>query len=66
MKITGVKQGQAKITISSEIIKLKGWTDDTEIYFTPFISNPNEKITKDTPIILKEIESDDNGPKKKK
>jgi hypothetical protein len=65
MKISGWKKGQATLTIPSDIMKLKGWDDGTDLYFTPFVQNPNEKFTKDTPIILKEIEGHENESKKK-
>jgi len=46
---------QATITIPMDILRLKGWDGDTELYFTPFMKDPNEGISDDTPIILKEI-----------
>ncbi len=55
---------QLKVSIPTEIIKLKGWNDKTELIFTPYIPDPNCKITKDTAIILKEI-GDEDEPKKK-
>ena len=55
------EQTQATITIPVDIMKLKGWDGKTELYFTPFMKDPNEKITNDTPIILKEIKNGEKG-----
>ena len=54
-KISIDKNGQARITIPSEIIQLKGWTDKTEILVSPLIQQPNEKLNLETPIFIKEI-----------
>jgi hypothetical protein len=54
-KISIDKNGQARITIPSEIIQLKGWTDKTEILVSPLVQQPNEKLNPETPIFIKEI-----------
>ena len=54
-KISIDKKGQARITIPSEIIQLKGWTDKTEIFVSPLLQQPNEKLNPETPIFIKEI-----------
>lgn len=63
----GKKEGsaQATITIPVDIMKLKGWTDGSELYFTPFLKEPNDRITEDTPIILKEIKKEVKKEEKK-
>lgn len=53
-KIT-VKNNQAVVTIPTDIMSVMGWKDGTELLFVPFIQDAKTDISKDTPIILKEI-----------
>jgi bifunctional DNA-binding transcriptional regulator/antitoxin component of YhaV-PrlF toxin-antitoxin module len=46
---------QYKISIPKEIMILTGWDENTEVILTPYIKEPNERITPDTPIIIKKI-----------
>lgn len=46
---------QATITVPVDIMRLKGWDENTELYFTPFMRDPNEDVSTSSPIILKEI-----------
>lgn len=46
---------QFKVNIPLEIIDLKGWNENTNILFMPFIESPKSEIDKNTPIIIKEI-----------
>lgn len=46
---------QYKITIPSDIIDATGWNKNTELLFVPFIQDPKETISKNTPILLKEF-----------
>lgn len=46
---------QLRVNIPQEIVDLKGWNEDIDILFMPFIESPKSEINKDTPIILKEI-----------
>jgi len=54
-KITIDKKGQARITIPTDIVQLKGWDQSVEIIFVPFVQEPGRGIDSDTPILLKEI-----------
>jgi hypothetical protein len=49
---------QYKISLPKEILMLTGWDDNTEVILTPYIKEPNEVITPDTPIIIKKIPSE--------
>ncbi len=49
------KNNQARITIPSEVIELKEWSEKTEILVSPLLQHPNEKLDKTTPILIKEI-----------
>jgi hypothetical protein len=48
---------QFKISIPKEIIQLTGWDETTELMLFPYIKEPNESVTDNTPIIIKKIES---------
>ncbi len=46
---------QLKINIPKDIADVKGWDEDTELIFTPFLKEPDEEITGNSAIILKEL-----------
>ncbi len=54
VKITKSKT-QYRVNIPREIIIQTGWDENTEITFTPFIKDPSEPITDETPILVKKI-----------
>ncbi len=47
--------GGNRITISSEIMELKGWKVGTEVIIFPVVKNDGETLTKDTPIEIREV-----------
>lgn len=49
------KSGQGKINIPKEIMKLKGWDENTEILVIPVLSEAKPEIGKDVPIIITEL-----------
>ncbi|KKG17068.1 hypothetical protein EO98_18440 [Methanosarcina sp. 2.H.T.1A.6] len=55
VKIQSAKKGQYRIGIPKEIIELTGWDENTELHFIPFLVNPLDPITPDTPILIKKI-----------
>lgn len=66
VKIT--KSGsQYRITIPTEVMLVTRWDKDTEVIFDPYTETPKEKITEDTPFLLKRVENKNQiGIKKKK
>ena len=46
---------QFRITIPKDIAQLKGWDENTELSFVPFLEKPDSKLDEDTPIIIKKI-----------
>ena len=54
-KISIDKNGQARITIPSEIVQLKGWNNETEILVSPLIQQPQSDLNSETPIMINEI-----------
>ncbi|MGI0059539.1 MAG: hypothetical protein ACREBJ_07200 [Nitrosotalea sp.] len=58
-KISIDEKGQARITIPSEIIQMKGWNKSTEILVSPLLLQPIDKLGSDTPIVIKEIKQGD-------
>jgi len=54
VKIT-IKNKQAVVTIPIDIMSVMEWKEGTEIMFVPFIIDPKIDISKEVPIILKEI-----------
>ncbi|MFH1642764.1 MAG: hypothetical protein ABIC04_07765 [Nanoarchaeota archaeon] len=55
VKITKVNE-QLRINIPKEIAELKNWNERTDIQLVPFLDNPNSVLSKDTPIIIKEVQ----------
>ena len=53
VKITKANE-QLRVNIPKEIAELKGWDENTDIYFVPFLQEPNSELDKNIPIILKE------------
>lgn len=56
VKITKSKN-QYRINIPKEIIIQTGWDENTELTIMPFIKEPNDPITPNTPILVKKIET---------
>ena len=54
VKITK-SQKQFKVTIPQEIITLTKWNEDTEIIFVPMLKEPNSKLDKDTPLVIRKV-----------
>lgn len=54
VKITKSKN-QYRVNIPREIIIQTGWDENTEITFTPFMKDPSELITDETPILVKKL-----------
>ncbi|MFH1133046.1 MAG: hypothetical protein V1735_01000 [Nanoarchaeota archaeon] len=57
------KSGQGKINIPKELMRLKGWDENTEILVIPLVSEAKAEIGKEVPILITEvkktIEADD-------
>jgi len=51
-----------RITIPSEIRKIKGWTIGTELIFIPKV-NDDDNVGKDTTIIIQEVQTSDSKRK---
>lgn len=49
------KQTQKRITISPEFLELKGWNENSILVIVPYSEKPNDELTKDTPLIIKEV-----------
>ncbi|MCK5281776.1 MAG: hypothetical protein KAK00_00030 [Nanoarchaeota archaeon] len=56
VKITKANK-QLRINIPKEIAELKGWDEHTDLSFIPFLQNPDSKLDKDTPLLIKEIDT---------
>ena len=54
VKITKANE-QLRINIPKEIAVLKGWDENTDISFVPFLQNPDSELNSETPIIIKEV-----------
>jgi hypothetical protein len=54
VKITKAKN-QYRVNLPKEIILQTGWDENTELMITPFIKDPGDPITPDTPILMKKI-----------
>ena len=48
-------KNQYRITIPQEIIVLTKWNENTVLIFDPYTKEPNEKINKETPILLRGV-----------
>jgi len=46
---------QFRVNLPLDIIKQTGWDENTELQIFPYLSNLNEPITADTPVLLKRI-----------
>ncbi|MCK4859967.1 MAG: hypothetical protein KAS87_05355 [Candidatus Omnitrophica bacterium] len=44
-----------RITIPSEIMNLKGWSEGTELIFVPFNQDAKDTLERETPIVLNEV-----------
>jgi len=47
---------QYRITIPSEVILATKWDENTKVIFDPYTKEIEDKITKDTPFVLKRVE----------
>jgi hypothetical protein len=54
VKITKSKN-QYRINIPREIIIQTGWDETTEVTFTPYIKDPSDPITENTPVLIKKL-----------
>ncbi len=54
VKITKVNE-QLRINIPKEIAELKGWDENTDLSFVPFLQSPDSELDKDVPILIKEV-----------
>ena len=54
-KIYISKDGQGKINIPKEIMRMKNWDSETEILISPLISEPKARIGAEVPIIIIEM-----------
>jgi len=62
-KIYISKDGQGKINIPREIMRMKNWDSETEILISPLISEPKARIGSEVPIIITEIAVEKRGKK---
>jgi hypothetical protein len=70
VKIQSVKKGQPRgnyrVVIPKDITDIMGWDDTTELLFIPYLVNPLDPITPNTPILIKKVlkvdtKGDDNS-----
>ena len=54
VKITKANE-QLRINIPKDIAELKGWDENTDLSFVPFLQSPDQELDKNTPIIIKEV-----------
>jgi bifunctional DNA-binding transcriptional regulator/antitoxin component of YhaV-PrlF toxin-antitoxin module len=54
VKITNA-QNQYRVNIPKEILIQTGWDENTELNIFPYLKDPSDPITPDTPIIMKRI-----------
>lgn len=52
VKVTKANE-QLRINIPKEIAELKGWNEKTDLFFVPFLQNPDSKLDEDTPILIR-------------
>ncbi len=54
--VTITKSGeQYRITLPKEIIKLMKWVEGTEVIFVPILEKPNSKLSKENPLMIREV-----------
>ena len=54
--VTIIKSGaQYRITVPKEIMKLTKWKEGTEIIFIPLVDNPKSELSKNNPLMVKEV-----------
>jgi len=54
--VTITKSGeQYRITLPKEIIKLMKWKEGTEIIFIPLVNDPKSELSKNSPLMVKEV-----------
>jgi hypothetical protein len=46
---------QFRINLPKEVILHTGWDETTEVTIIPFLKDPNDPLTEDTPILIKKI-----------
>lgn len=54
VKITNANN-QFRVNIPKEILIQTGWDETTELNIFPYLKDPSDPITPDTPIIMKRI-----------
>ena len=54
VKITKVNN-QYRVNIPKEIILQTGWDENTELIIMPYIKDPNDIVTPETPVLMKKI-----------
>lgn len=54
-KLQIIKEGHYRVVIPKEITDLTGWDETTEVIFIPYLANPLDPITPETPIMIKTV-----------
>jgi hypothetical protein len=47
---------QYRINIPKDVILHTGWDENTEVTIVPYLKDPADPLTKDTPIMIKKIQ----------
>ncbi|WP_321429862.1 hypothetical protein [uncultured Methanolobus sp.] len=50
---------QFRLSVPKDILQLTGWDENTELILIPYIKEPNEEITNETPILIKRLTPND-------
>lgn len=51
---------QYRVTIPKDVIVQTGWDENTELMITPYLKDPTDRITSDTPMIMRRIRTKKN------
>lgn len=46
---------QYRINIPKDVILHTGWDENTEVTIIPYLKDPNDPLTEDTPVLIKKI-----------
>jgi hypothetical protein len=46
---------QFRINIPKEVILHTGWDENTEVTIVPYLKDPGDPLTEDTPVFIKKI-----------
>lgn len=66
-KIQLVTEGHYRVAIPKDITDLMGWNETTEVLFIPYLVNPLDQITPETPIMIKKIsKANSNGDERQR